>query len=270
MFCSYSDFGWAIAIVYVPLFHNETQVQRLNIVFLAFVLRDWTGTYDTALALTFETRTMTTHILFFGEREPTRQDNVFNEMSRRIRDRVDLAYHPALFLIVVASWLHDRCRSEVREVDADSKSLHKEILKKINDPDCSASIVRTRSFYDDIEYLKEQLNGMTIAVARGVENVKMYLQHYERIVEFIQALDEVISKLEPKIDFELFRRQGIELLESKIDFELFRRQGIELRSHAQSLANTWNLELYHYEQCEKHLAVMSNIVSHLEVSASGI
>lgn len=237
----------------MPFFHKEKQVQRLNIVFLAFLLRDWTGSEDTALALTFETRTMTTHIFFYGEIEPTRQNDVFNEISRRFRDRVDLAYHPALFLIVVAFWLHEGRTSEVWEVDTDRKSLHAEILKKVYDPDCSASIERTRSFYDDIEDLKGEVNKMIIAVARGVENVRTYLQYYERIVEFIQALDEVISKLEPKIDFELFRRQGI-----------------ELRWHAQSLANTSNSQLYCYERCEKHLAVMSTIVSHLEVLASGI
>ena len=196
---------------------------------------------------------MTTHIFFFRERRPARQNDVFNEISRRLRDRVVLAYHPALSLIVVAFWLDGRRSSERAELDADRDSLYAEILKKVYDPGCSASIERTRSFYDDIEDLKREVNEMIIAVARGVENVRTYLQHYERIVEFIQALDEVISKLGPKIDVKLFRRQGI-----------------ELRWHAQSLANAWNLALYRYEESEKHLAVMSNIVSHLEVSASGV
>ncbi len=126
-------------------------------------------------------------------------------------------------------------------------------LEKIHDPDRSASIERTRSSYNDIEDLKMGLNDIALSKAVAIETVRAYLLRYERILEFIQAVDEVISKLQPKIDFEPFRHRGI-----------------ELRWHAQSLANSLNLQLHCYEDIEKYIAVLSNVVSHLEVSTGEI
>ena len=94
---------------------------------------------------------------------------------------------------------------------------------------------------------------MIISKAAAIETIRTYLQQYEHILEFIQAVDDVISKLQPKIDFERFRQQGI-----------------ELRCHAQSLANSLNLQLHRHEELEKGIAVSWNIVSHLEVSTGGI
>ena len=220
---------------------------------LAFLLRDYKSGVDVALALTFEIRTMTTHIVVFWEETDRPQDIIIKEISEGIQDRVDLADHPALCLIVIAFGNHQDCMSEFKILERNLKSLRQEILEKVYDPDRSASIERTRSFYDDIEDLKRELNNMIFSKAAAIETLRTYLQRYEHILEFIQAVEDVISKLQPKIEFEPFRQQGI-----------------ELRWHAQSLANSLNLQLHRYEVLEIDIAVTLNIVSHLEVSTGEI
>ena len=176
-------------------FCNKTQVQRLNIVVLAFLLRDQESSVDVALALTFEVRTMTTHIVVFREEKDRPQDTIFKEISEGIQDRVDLADHPALCLIVIAFGNHQDCMSESKNLERDLKLLRMEILEKVYDPDRSASIERTRSFYNDIEDLKRELNTMIFAKAAAIETLRTYLQRYEHILEFIQAVEDLISKL---------------------------------------------------------------------------
>ena len=220
---------------------------------LAFLLRDKKSKVDVALALTFEIRTMTTHVVVFWERKHRPKDAIFKTISEGIRDRVDLADHPALCLIVIAFGNHQDCMLESKDLERDLKSLHEEILDNVYDADRLASMERTRSFYDDIEDLKRELNRIIFSKAAALETLRCYLQRYKHILEFIQAVEDVISKLQPKIDFEPFRQQGI-----------------ELRWHAQSLANSLNLQLHRHEELEKGIAAMSNIVSHPEVSTGGI
>ena len=147
---------------------------------LTFLLRDKTNVEDAALALTFERRTMTTHIVVFWEREDICQDTIFKKLSRGIEDPADLADHLALCLIVIAFHNHERCESELRVLEDKLSSLNKETLEKNHDPDRSANIQRTRSFYDDIEDLKLGLNGIAFSKAFAVKTVRAYLLRYER------------------------------------------------------------------------------------------
>ena len=126
---------------------------------------------DVALALTFEIRTMTTHIVVFWEKVDWPQDTMFKKISKGIQDRVDLADHPALCLIVIAFSNHQGCMSESKGLEHDFQSLCKKIQEKVYDPDRSASIERTRSFYDDIENLKQELNNMILSKAAALETL---------------------------------------------------------------------------------------------------
>ena len=218
---------------------------------LAFLLRTMNGHEDAALALTFDIQTMTTHIVVYWQSGDPRRKNMFKKISRGIQDRVDLADHPALCLIVIAFSDYELLKSTSISLEKDMDSLHMEIREMVHDPDRSASLERTRSFYDDIENLRLGLEDIIVSRAIAVGGVKFHLLRYKSILEFIQAVDEVISK-------------------SKIDFEAFRQKGIELRWHVQSLIDSLNIQLNHYEEAEKRIAVMSNIVSYLEVSTDGI
>ena len=219
----------------------------------AFLLRTLNGHEDAALALTFDIRTMTTHIVVFWESRDPRRDDMFKEISRGVQDRVDLADHPALCLLVIAFSDYASLMSAAINLTEDMDSLRMEIREMVHDPDRSASIERTRSFYDDIDALKTGLDDINLSRAAAVGNVKVHLLRYKSILEFIQAVDEVIWKPQ-----------------SKIDLEPFRQKGIELRWHVQSLIDSLNIQLNYYEVVEKDIAMMSNIVSPLEVSTDGI
>ena len=159
------------------------------------------GHEDAALALTFDIQTMTTHIVVYWQSGDPRRKNMFKKISRGIQDRVDLADHPALCLIVIAFSDYELLKSTSISLEKDMDSLHMEIREMVHDPDRSASLERTRSFYDDIENLKTGLDDIIVLRANAVGNVKFRLLRYKSILEFIQAVDEVISKPQSKIDF---------------------------------------------------------------------
>lgn len=205
-----------------------------------------------ALALTYNARTRTTSAIIQGSR-----DISYNgKLSGYLKERADLAAHPAFLLLCAAQLEYEMMEDNYAPlrndmIDIEKWTGHGSLISKDNGDNLN--------LFQDLSAITRNLNLFSSKVMGETERVKSCLLRHDRIVEFINNVDKVISSQGQGGDY--CRESTKEVMSLPHRNGNLAQNGTELRQHAEFLVDGWKSMLYRYEAFEKNVQVQLAVVS---------
>lgn len=205
-----------------------------------------------ALALTYNARTKITSAIIQGSRDTS----YYGKLSGYLKERADLAAHPAILLLCAAQLEYEMMDEDYLPlrndmIDIEKWTGHGSLISKGNGDNLDT--------FQDLPAVTRSLNLFSSKVIRETERVKSCLLRHDRIVEFIDNVDKAISSQGQRGDHS--RESTKEVM--SLPHQKGNRAGksAELRQHAEFLANGWKCMLHRYEAFEKNMQVQLAVVS---------
>ena len=225
----------------------------INLQHVAFISRTFSfRRAGHALALTYNAQTKITSAIIQGPRDP----QYYGQLSGYLKERADLATHPA-FLLLCAAQL------EYETTDENYLPLRDDMIVIEKWTGHGSLISRSNSknldLFQDLPALTRDLNLFSSKVIGETERVKSCLLRHDCIIEFIDNVDKPISSQGQQSNYSgESTNEVMSLPHQKGDRA---RQSAELRQHAEFLANGWKCILHRYEAFEKNIQVQLAVVS---------
>ena len=205
-----------------------------------------------ALALTYNARTKITSAIIQGPRD----SQYYGKLSRYLKERADLAAHPAFLPLCAAQIEYETTNENYQPlrgdmIDIEGWTGHGSLF--------SSSNSNHRDLFQDLPAATRDLNLFSSKVIGETERVKSCLLCYDCIVEFIDNVDEVISSQGHQSNYSSESTNEVMPLPHQKGNRT--RKSAELRQHAEFLANGWKCMLHRYEAFEKNIQVQLAVVS---------